>query len=140
MLLDGQLAAQVAAQLDQVLQLAATPHADAVETLGRNCHLPNSCQTPLHAVLFYEQQWQQQLRQQQQEQDGQQDLKQQVLVAAVRDALRAGGCCASRAGFVGACLGALLGAEAVPAAWLHKYESAVAVQAWAGDVCSRRGV
>lgn len=135
--LDRQLALQVAGQLDQVLQLAATPHADAVEALGRNCHLPNSCQTPLHAVLHYEQQWQQ-LKQQQEEQEERQDVKQRVLVAAVRDALRAGGCCASRAGFVGACLGALLGVDAVPAAWLQKYESAEAVQAWAGEVCSSR--
>lgn len=135
--LDRQLALQVADQLDQVLQLAATPHADAVEALGRNCHLPNSCQTPLHAVLHYEQQWQQ-LKQQQEGREEQQGLKQQLLVAAVRDALRAGGCCASRAGFVGSCLGALLGVDAVPAAWLQKYESAEAVQAWAGEVCSSR--
>jgi hypothetical protein len=31
-----------------------------------------------------------------------------------------GGCCASRAGFVGACLGARLGPGAVPAAWRAK--------------------
>lgn len=136
--LDRQLAVQVAGQLDQVLQLAATSHSDAVEALGRNCHLPNSCQTPLHAVLHYEQQWQQLQQQQHEEQEHQQVVKQQVLVAAVRDALRAGGCCASRAGYVGACLGALFGVEAVPAAWLQKHESAGAVQAWAGEVCSSR--
>jgi hypothetical protein len=148
--IDEQVALQVAEQLDRVLQLQATPHADAVEALGRNCHLPNSCQTPLHAVLHYEQIW---LQQQQQQQgaggagrvDGQvvqqqrlQEQKQQIFIAAVRDALAAGGCCASRASFVGACMGGLLGADAMPAGWLQKYEAGELVLSWADAVCSSR--
>lgn len=43
--------------------------------------------------------------------------------AAIRDALAAGGCCASRAGFAGALLGARLGPGAVPAGWLARMEA-----------------
>jgi hypothetical protein len=148
---DQQVALLVADQLDRVLQLQATPHADAVEVLGRNCHLPNSCQTPLHAVLHYELCWLQQEQQQQgaaetdtangqvAQQQRLQQKKQQILVAAVRDALAAGGCCASRASYVGACLGGLLGVEAVPAEWLQKYEAAELVLGWADAMCSNRG-
>lgn len=150
--IDEHVAKQVADQLDQVLQLQATPHEDAVEALGRNCHLPNSCQTPLHAVLHYEQIWLQQHQQEGagaagrvdgqvvQQQSLQQEQKQQILVGAVRDALAAGGCCASRASYVGACMGGLLGAEAVPAEWLQKYEAAERVLGWADAVCSSRKV
>lgn len=141
---DKQAALQVADQLEQVLALQATSHQDAVASLGRNCHLPNSCQTPLHAVLHYEQRWQQQLQQQGavagDGDNGQRtrQLKQQLVTDAVRDALAAGGCCASRASFVGACMGALLGVEAVPAGWLQKYEAIDAVQQWASTVCEAR--
>jgi hypothetical protein len=167
--IDQQAALDVADGLERVLQLQVTPHAAAVGALGRNCHLPNSCQTPLHAVLCYEREWQQ-LQQQHMQgvlnerhnqlQDGaadqgetgsdceaaqhgfqgqrRQSLKQQMLVAAVRDALAAGGCCASRAGFVGACMGALLGAEAVPAEWAQKHEAHGSVLRWADSVCGSR--
>lgn len=142
---DRQEALQVATHLECVLQLQATPHAEAVEAMGRNCHLPNSCQTPLHAVLYFEQQWHSQVQQQQQQQRGagaghedEAAVKQQVLMDVVRAALAAGGCCASRASFVGACMGALLGPEAVPAAWLSNYEAAGSVQGWADAVCSSR--
>lgn len=37
---------------------------------------------------------------------------------AVRACIMAGGCCASRASFVGACVGARLGVGAVPAGWI----------------------
>jgi hypothetical protein len=154
--IDKQAALDVAGGLARVLQLQHTPHAAAVDALGRNCHLPNSCQTPLHAVLYHERKWQQQQQQMdgsadqgqggldgESEQRGSggrdlQDRKQQVLVAAVRDALAAGGCCASRAGFVGACMGALLGAEAVPADWAQKHEVHGSVLRWADLVCSSR--
>lgn len=39
----------------------------------------------------------------------------------VRGALRGGGCCASRAMFVGACLGARGGADAVPVRWRKRF-------------------
>lgn len=137
---DKQVALEVAVQLERVLQLQHTPHGDAVEQLGRNCHLPNSCQTPLHAVLQYEQQWQQQQQgcESAKDEGATAAAKQRVLVAAVRDALASGGCCASRASFVGACMGALLGVDALPAEWLRKHEAADQVQAWAREVCSCR--
>jgi len=143
---ERQVAQGVAQQLEAVLRLQHTPHDAAVEALGRNCHLPNSCQTPLHAVLYHEQQWLQQQQQQHgcdcvsatlhSEQSA--EVKQQLLVAAVRDALAAGGCCASRSSFVGACMGALLGVDAVPDDWLGKYKAAARVQAWTDGVCSSR--
>lgn len=146
---DPQLARQVAEQLQRVLELRDTPHAAAVEELGRNCHLPNSCQTPLHAVLHHMHKWQQQQQQQSGEGgDGgcggsasqeKKEAKQQVLVAAVRDALAAGGCCASRASYVGACMGAVLGLDALPEEWLHtKYEASGRVCSWADAVCDSR--
>jgi ADP-ribosylglycohydrolase len=138
--ISGQLAAQVAAQLERVLQLARAPHAEAVEQLGRNCHLPNSAQTPLHAVLHQE--W---LLAQQGGGNcgGMLSLqapadKQRVFAAAVRDALAAGGCCASRAGYAGACLGAMLGGDAVPRAWLDSYEAAGRVQELSEALCDAR--
>jgi ADP-ribosylglycohydrolase len=78
--------------------------------------MPNAAVTPLHVVLHHE--W---LR----EQSGSAgaaspEEAEAMYTAAIRDALAAGGCCASRAGVAGACLGALLGPAAVPAAWHAK--------------------
>lgn len=42
------------------------------------------------------------------------------LSRAVRDGLRQGGCCASRCNFIGGCLGAYLGPDAIPAEWRNK--------------------
>jgi hypothetical protein len=75
--------------------------------------MPNAAVTPLHAVLHHE--W---LR----AQSGVSgpvapEAAEAMYQAAIRDALASGGCCASRAGVAGACLGALLGPGAVPAAW-----------------------
>jgi ADP-ribosylglycohydrolase len=126
--IDAQLAAEVADHMHRVLQLRDVPHAEAVEQLGRNCHLPNSCQTPLHAVLHHE--WRV---------SAQAGIQQQLLVAAVRDALAAGGCCASRAGFVGACIGAMQGVECVPPDWRRRYEAAAEVQRHADALCTARG-
>ena len=46
--------------------------------------------------------------------------RQRWFTLGVRLALREGGCCASRAAYVGACLGAWLGPEAVPEHWLQQ--------------------
>jgi hypothetical protein len=37
-----------------VVQLREWPHADAAKSLGRNCHMPSSLQTPLHVVVHME--------------------------------------------------------------------------------------
>jgi ADP-ribosylglycohydrolase len=143
---DAELAAAIAGHLDKVLQLQQTPHADAVQELGRNCHMPNALQTPIHAVLHHE--WL--AAQQQQEQQGSGtatsnalhglslEAKQGVFVAAIREVMLAGGCCASRASYAGACLGALLGREAVPDSWVQRCDAGDKVQQWAAAVCGAR--
>jgi hypothetical protein len=47
----GALDAQVADAMDAAVALAGATHADAVTQLGRNCHLPGSAQSPMHATL-----------------------------------------------------------------------------------------
>lgn len=63
----------------------------------------------------------------------------EVYTAAVRAALREGGCCASRAAFVGACLGALGGEAAVPRAWRERLTGWEDVRQLAGELCELRG-
>jgi hypothetical protein len=142
---DAELAASIAGHLDRTLQLQQTPHADAVQELGRNCHMPNALQTPIHAVLHHE--W---LAAQQQHQQGEASAsasalhslslaqKQGVFVTALGEVMLAGGCCASRASYAGACLGALLGPEAVPVSWLQRCNSGEDVRQWAAAVCGAR--
>lgn len=50
-------------------------------------------------------------------------------VEGIRMALSAGGCCASRSSFAGACLGALCGLEGVPDSWRAKYSASQEVAA-----------
>jgi ADP-ribosylglycohydrolase len=101
-------------------------------------HLPNSAQTPLHALLHAE--WQLEQEQQQPASGLALDVqtKQNLYKSAVRDAMAAGGCCASRACFAGACLGAWLGPEAVPQAWAAKCAAWPEVKRQAEDVCAAR--
>ncbi len=104
---DAQLAelnAEIAAHLEQAQQMARagqSVHA-VVAALGRNCHLPNSLQTPLHAALLYS------LRSSAPSTPTTAGERQRVYKAAVRAALREGGCAASRATYTGAILGAWL--------------------------------
>lgn len=46
--------AEVADRLLQAAELAQLPPLEAATRLGRNCHLPNSLQTPLHVLLHLE--------------------------------------------------------------------------------------
>lgn len=58
----------------------------------------------------------------------------------VRLALREGGCCASRAAYVGACLGAWLGgAGATPQPWLERYQLKGELQQTLPLLCRSRG-
>jgi hypothetical protein len=66
------------------------------------------------------------------------EQKQSVFVAGIRDALAGGGCCASRAGFAGALLGALLGPGCIPDTWSSRCSSWQEVQAAAEKVCAAR--
>lgn len=99
----GALDAQIADAMDAAVVLAGAPHADAVAQLGRNCHLPGSAQSPLHAVLVARPDSAGAYRE------------------AVMDTILQGGCNASRAGFVGACFGAARGVDAVPPDWRSKF-------------------
>lgn len=56
----------------------------------------------------------------------------------VRLALREGGCCASRTAFVGACLGAGMGPEAVPEAWLKRFTAGGETLERIANVCRSR--
>lgn len=62
----------------------------------------------------------------------------EAYVWGVRLAVREGGCCASRAAFVGACLGAAAGAQALPASWVDACGAAADVRRWAGAICDAR--
>jgi hypothetical protein len=101
---DAKLPAAISGHLDKVLQLQQIPHADAVQELGRNCHMRNALQTPMHAVLHHEWLVAQQQQQHQQQQDGSSsalhglclEAKQRVFVTALREVMLAGG--AVRAG------------------------------------------
>lgn len=122
----GELDAQVADAMDAAVALAGATHADAVTQLGRNCHLPGSAQSPMHATLTTTRR-----------DDGAGAYQAAVLDTILqaracicsycalamrsRHADAQGGCNASRAGFVGACFGAAHGVEAVPAAWRAKF-------------------
>ena len=125
--------------IDALTQVLSLHHAhkdvhQAVAILGRNCHLPNSFQTPLHAALFHTHTHTHthndtHLKPKQantpththihthQEEEEETRIKQNIYKQAIRAALREGGCCASRAGFTGACLGAIWGPECVPEEW-----------------------
>lgn len=133
---------EVTRAFEQVLFLGVqeegrTDVGGTVKLLGKNCHLPNSLQTALHAALFYAhgRSWpspsslvplswttaavceQQQQQEQEQEQERDRREKQALFKRTIRAAIREGGCCASRAGWVGACLGGWLGLECVPVEW-----------------------
>jgi ADP-ribosylglycohydrolase len=106
--------------------------------------MPNALQTPIHAVIHHE--WLTAQQQQQGEASSSTSAlhsltlqkKQDVFVTAIRDVMLAGGCCASRASYAGACLGALLGPEAVPASWLQRCDAGENVLQWAAVVCAAR--
>ena len=63
---------------------------------------------------------------------------QRWFMLGVRLALREGGCCASRAAYVGACLGAWLGPEAVPEHWLQRCLLRKELEGGAEAVCRSR--
>jgi hypothetical protein len=141
--IDQQQAADLADKLERALELQQQPHSVAVDVLGRNCHMPNALQTPLHTVLHQEWLLQQQPPAQQTDTGGMQALheqdKQQVFMAAIRDALAAGGCSASRCSYAGALLGAWLGPSAVPDYWIARYDSSDNVRTWMDQICNCRG-
>ncbi|KAG2442291.1 hypothetical protein HXX76_002377 [Chlamydomonas incerta] len=143
----GPLAAELADHLAKAHDLRGVPVPEATAVLGRNCHMPNALQTPLQVVMhveyLVEQQWQQEGASGTAGAGAQ--LPAEAYVWGVRLAVREGGCCASRAAYVGACLGTMVagadegvGSGALPPDWLAKYTSAARVQAWAEVVVAAR--
>ena len=59
-------------------------------------------------------------------------------VQAVRMTIRAGGCNASRAGFIGACLAAQNGKDAIPASWIEKTKRSALMASLADQLVSLR--
>ncbi|GLC39730.1 hypothetical protein PLESTM_000933600 [Pleodorina starrii] len=166
------LAPEIAAQLARALELRTTPVPAAVTALGRNCHMPNALQTPLHVVMHVEylaaqMQAEAEVRQEREKDKGAEggggggaaganggdpwvggwpQLPAEAYTWGVRLAVREGGCCASRAAYVGACLGAMVAAAPgggqlvglLPAEWLARYSAAAQVRAWAETVLAAR--
>ena len=178
--LAGDAGAAVCRALEQAAALADRSASDAVDQLGRNCHLPTSLQTALHAALHVE--WEHGIRTTPdggrraaeapahgsawpeaaaaaclpcsadgppgggacslalgEESPGGKPagpaaplpcpspaasgpaiLPGVAWVRGVRLALSQGGCCASRASFSGACLGAMVGMAGIPHDWMGR--------------------
>lgn len=91
--------AEVADAMVAACSLSTSSPAGAITTLGRNCHLPGCFQAPIHALV----------------------CAAPAYETAVTNTILQGGCNASRAGFIGACMGAHLGYDAVPSAWRTKF-------------------
>jgi len=114
------LALDIAARMREALSRAAsgTTPEQAAAVFGRNCHLPNSYQTPLHAAL-----WGERVHEkgggggEGGGRGGGERAGEAAFAAAIRGALRGGGCCSSRAQAAGALLAARLGKGAIPAGW-----------------------
>jgi hypothetical protein len=87
-----------------VLAMRGSSHADAVSTLGRNCHLPGNLWSTLHALVAC-----------------------RSYADAVRDTIRQGGCNSSRTSLVGACFAACEAGEegdeaaCVPLLWRAQF-------------------
>lgn len=93
----------IAHQMDQVVQSYGV--LDVPEfclKYGRNCHMPNSLQSPLFAAVYSVRQG---------------GSAEEIFKRGVQLAVREGGCCASRASITGAVLGAYVGAKKLPADW-----------------------
>ena len=84
-----------AAALRASLAHAHETHEVAVTAFGRSCHLPGSLSSAVHALLAYGGDY----------------------AESVKGTIMQGGCNASRAGFIGACLAAMHGEEAIPPTW-----------------------
>ena len=88
----------VAKNLANVDKVLGTDHTTAVGfVFGRPCYNPGSFQGAIHAVLTSED-----------------------YATAVRKTIRAGGCCCSRALFIGAMAGAKYGLSGIPQDWLER--------------------
>mmetsp|Transcript_31082 Transcript_31082/g.80970 ORF Transcript_31082/g.80970 Transcript_31082/m.80970 type:complete len:576 (+) Transcript_31082:133-1860(+) len=138
----GAMAAQVSAHLLEAASLAPLPLSCAVARLGRNCHMPNALQTPLLIALHLEHRLRDHLGLSLAAWDTSAATSIGYLYAeGVRLAISEGGCCASRAAFVGALLGASSGVKdgsVIPRGWEEKYRQYDAVLEHAQMICQAR--
>jgi len=65
-------------------------------------------------------------------------LRETEYAIAVRECIRLGGCSASRAAFVGACIAAYKGRQSVPAGWIAQVEQGDAVLELADRLVANR--
>jgi hypothetical protein len=115
------VAAAIAAHVRDALARASDRPEQAAAVLGRNCHLPNSYQTPLQAALWGERAFESgELRGSSGGGGGERKEEAAAFCSAIRGALLGGGCCSSRAQAAGALLAARLGKGAIPASWIEK--------------------
>ncbi|EDQ86251.1 uncharacterized protein MONBRDRAFT_11161 [Monosiga brevicollis MX1] len=133
----------VAGHLYQVRTLSFSSEIpDAVERLGKNCHTPNSYQTPVHAVLSV-------LRRRADclsptTESLAPERAQALFAECMRGAMREGGCCASRCGVAGALLGAYLAGrcgsfeEFLPPSWRARTLAYAAARRWALQIDALR--
>ncbi|KAF5831978.1 ADP-ribosylation/Crystallin J1 [Dunaliella salina] len=137
----GAMATQVSAHLSEAASLAALTPSSAVAQLGRNCHMPNALQTPLHIALHLEHRLREHLALSPAAWDASAAASLGHLYAAgVRLAISEGGCCASRAAYLGALLGASVGNKdgVIPRDWAVKYRQYDAVFKHARMICQTR--
>lgn len=132
----------MAAALQATLDLAHLPPSEAAAALGRNCHMPAALQTPLQVVLHVEHLAATGALPPVAADHGSSASGDTgnlgLYVLGVRLAIREGGCCASRAAYVGACLGALEGLDAVPTSWRSRCADFDGVLADAEAICRAR--
>ena len=169
----------------KVVPKVETGHAAVVAKLGKNCHIPNSCQTPVHVVLHHidmakenghrggggegaasaaaaeEEEEEEEERGEERGEDGigmeetkeelkfrsqlsdSKEARQALFAGAIRDAIRQGGCCGSRAGVAGGLLGAYLGGlcgdlSFLPPEWVKKTTAFDKALACAEAICDAR--
>jgi ADP-ribosylglycohydrolase len=110
------------------------PVKQAIANLGKNCHTPNSYQTPVHAVLRTLTAFKTELEQ---PDPLSASVAQSVFETCMREAMREGGCCASRCGVIGALLGAYLGGRCrsvdafIPESWRERSLAFEQAKEWA---------
>jgi ADP-ribosylglycohydrolase len=82
-------------EVGAVVESISEPHTPVVARFGKACGYPGSLKGGLHAILTSS-----------------------SYTEAVRKVIKAGGCNCSRNNFVGACLGAKYGIDAIPMQWM----------------------
>ncbi len=82
---------------------------EAAEKFGRSCHLPDSLKTAFSAMAVVEANNTTTMN------------DEELFKKVVEETILQGGCNASRAGYVGACIGAWKGVKSVPEEWTPKF-------------------